>query len=68
MVDRKESASPPPLCYSFGYVTRPFFAVYWQAVAQWNREVAAGLVYALPGGIAMGMDVKDGWRTYHWRT
>ncbi len=41
------------LFYCFGYVTRPFFAVYWQQVAQWNSELVAGFVYSLPGAVAM---------------
>ncbi|MDO9406291.1 MAG: MFS transporter [Polaromonas sp.] len=41
------------LFYCFGYVTRPFFAVYWQGVAQWNSEMVAGFVYSVPGAVAM---------------
>lgn len=41
------------LFYCFGYVTRPFFAQYWQQVAQWNSELVAGFVYSLPGAVAM---------------
>lgn len=41
------------LFYFVAYVTRPFFAVYWQQVAQWNSELMAGFVYALPGAVAV---------------
>ena len=41
------------LFYCFGYITRPFFAVYWQQVADWNSELVAGFVYSLPGAVAM---------------
>jgi MFS transporter, DHA1 family, multidrug resistance protein len=41
------------LFYCFGYITRPFFAAYWQQVAQWNSELVAGFVYSLPGAVAM---------------
>lgn len=41
------------LFYCFGYVSRPFFAVYWQEVAQWNSELVAGFAYSLPGAVAM---------------
>ena len=41
------------LFYFVAYVTRPFFAVYWQQVAAWNSELMAGFVYALPGAVAV---------------
>ncbi|MBA1275701.1 MFS transporter [Stutzerimonas azotifigens] len=41
------------LFYCVGYITRPFFAVYWQEVARWNSELMAGFVYSLPGAIAV---------------
>lgn len=41
------------LFYCVGYITRPFFAVYWQQVAHWNSEMAAGFVYSLPGAVAV---------------
>ncbi|OLU23339.1 MFS transporter [Pseudomonas sp. PA15(2017)] len=41
------------LFYFVAYVTRPFFAVYWQQVASWNSELMAGFVYALPGAVAV---------------
>jgi predicted MFS family arabinose efflux permease len=41
------------LFYCVGYITRPFFAVYWQEVALWNSELMAGFVYSLPGAIAV---------------
>lgn len=41
------------LFYCFGYITRPFFAAYWQQVAVWDSEWVAGFVYSLPGAVAM---------------
>ncbi|TBU78370.1 MFS transporter [Phytopseudomonas daroniae] len=41
------------LFYFVAYVTRPFFAVYWQQVATWNSELMAGFVYSLPGAVAV---------------
>lgn len=41
------------LFYFVAYVTRPFFAVYWQQVASWNSELMAGFVYSLPGAVAV---------------
>lgn len=41
------------LFYCVGYITRPFFAVYWQEVAHWNSELMAGFAYSLPGAIAV---------------
>ncbi|GGK04528.1 MFS transporter [Pseudomonas matsuisoli] len=41
------------LFYCVGYITRPFFAVYWQEVALWNSELMAGFVYSLPGAVAV---------------
>ncbi|MGR9085734.1 MAG: MFS transporter [Gammaproteobacteria bacterium] len=41
------------LYYFSAYLIRPFFARYWETVSVWNGEIASGLVFAIPGWIAL---------------
>lgn len=42
------------LLYYFGaYLIRPFFSRYWESVSVWNGEIISGLVFAIPGIMAL---------------
>jgi predicted MFS family arabinose efflux permease len=42
------------LLYYFGaYLIRPFFSRYWESVSLWNGEIISGLVFAIPGIMAL---------------
>ena len=41
------------LFYFSGYLVKPFFTVYWEQVAQLDHAALTGLVYAIPGGMAL---------------
>lgn len=41
------------LFYFAAYVARPFFARYWESVSAWNGELVSGLVFAIPGLMAL---------------
>ncbi|MEX2474058.1 MFS transporter [Marinobacter sp.] len=41
------------LFYFSAYLTRPFFVRYWESVTGTEGEILAGLVFAIPAGIAM---------------
>lgn len=42
------------LLYYFGaYLIRPFFSRYWESVSVWNGEIVSGLVFAIPGIMAV---------------
>ena len=35
------------------WLIRPFFSRYWESVSAWNGEIISGLVFAIPGVIAL---------------
>jgi predicted MFS family arabinose efflux permease len=35
------------------YLIRPFFSRYWESISAWNGEIISGLVFAIPGGMAL---------------
>jgi predicted MFS family arabinose efflux permease len=35
------------------YLIRPFFSRYWESISAWNGEMISGLVFAIPGAIAL---------------
>jgi predicted MFS family arabinose efflux permease len=41
------------LFYFSGYLVKPFFTVYWEQVAKLDHAALTGLVYAIPGGMAL---------------
>lgn len=41
------------LYYFSAYLIRPFFARYWESVADWNGTIVSGLVFAIPGWMAL---------------
>ncbi|MEE7627720.1 MFS transporter [Methylobacter sp. Wu8] len=41
------------LFYFSVYLIRPFFSRYWEAVSAWNGGIVTGLVFAIPGAIAL---------------
>lgn len=41
------------LFYFSAFMIRPFFSSYWKAISQIDSEIIAGLVYSIPGWIAL---------------
>jgi predicted MFS family arabinose efflux permease len=41
------------LFYSSTYLIRPFFSRYWESVTSWRGEIITGLVFAIPGMMAL---------------
>ena len=35
------------------YLIRPFFSRYWESISAWNGGIVTGLVFAIPGAIAL---------------
>jgi len=41
------------LFYFSVYLVRPFFSRYWESISAWNGEIISGLVFAIPGVMAL---------------
>ncbi|MFI3118890.1 MAG: MFS transporter [Methylococcaceae bacterium] len=41
------------LFYFSVYLARPFFSRYWESISAWNGEIISGLVFAIPGVMAL---------------
>jgi len=41
------------LFYFSVYLIRPFFSRYWESISAWNGGIVTGLVFAIPGAIAL---------------
>ncbi|GGM01678.1 MFS transporter [Pseudomonas asuensis] len=41
------------LFYFSGYLVKPFFTVYWEQAAKVDHTALTGMVYAIPGGMAL---------------
>ncbi|MBU2570250.1 MAG: MFS transporter [Gammaproteobacteria bacterium] len=41
------------LFYFSVFLTRPFFASYWKSISSWDGEIVSGLVFAIPGAMAL---------------
>jgi predicted MFS family arabinose efflux permease len=41
------------LFYFSTYLIEPFFSRYWESVSKWQGEIVSGLVYAIPGMMAL---------------